>query len=247
MLINTKKKPLLASMHMISGGAIVGGAMMAVNLYQKDGQIDFGMVLTVLGTVITALSFVAGAYFALLAVSAYGHVKEIRNFATQSEATLSKIESGEEKLHAIRNESVKALAEAAVSKQAAYDVTKDLFSQADALFLFMQRFMTVNMPDRETLEKAGIPKEQFSKAIEEVACVRSRFFLQNPFCVGQEKMSHILVARQYCDKKALHVLRQIANDESVDTFVRKAATEAIDEIELSVAHREESRVRTHNQ
>ncbi|MGE3915178.1 MAG: hypothetical protein AB7F78_05710 [Hyphomicrobiaceae bacterium] len=78
----------------ILGGFLVGTNALLLTLLFLASQsvLDAGQLLNFIGVLVSVFSFSAGAYFALLAVTAYGHARSVELLATEAQAKDQKID-----------------------------------------------------------------------------------------------------------------------------------------------------------
>lgn len=187
--------------------------------------------LSVLGVIITVIAFCFGAYYAVLAVSAYAHHRDIEGFASQSKHSLSEIATHHKGIQEIRRE-LDELVNVANEAQEKCDLIRkqmetsvlDVFEQTDHLYVAMVSIVQ---------SSANFPRNRRAKTIDGLNKWRARTRLSDPTVSDEDCEKHILTVRMYKDLKALPLLNRICMDESRSEKVRRLALLTINELDCA--------------
>jgi hypothetical protein len=152
----------------------------------KFHQLDIGLWLSVMGTVITALAFGFGTYFVTLAVDAYSQSLLLRQAKEALDSALSELAKAGEKLKQAQREASER------SKHIEQEALHHVESVMAAIVEYVQQ-----MPKTTDAQKKAAKQLQ-----KEVTCIRARFICKNSND-SEDVNSAILLLANFKDRTSL--------------------------------------------
>lgn len=180
--------------------------------------LDLALIFTVAGTVITGLAFVIGAYFAVLAVSAYAHYKDIELQRKAADELVAVISAKDQSISSTYST---CLNTAEIISNSA----RQSLEQADSLFLFANDMLIGLIPQ---LDENFRPKA--AKMSEKIRSARACFILSHPFASLEEKISQILNLATVTDHASYETLKKIVDDDKENEQVKGYARRVLKSI-----------------
>lgn len=204
-MINMKASRVLALVvaTAVGCGAFVGVIFISMLNAKYDLKLD--SLVGALGTIVGAIGLGFGAYFALLAVDAYGHFKNLQAVGTKAEEALSTLE---------RRQHVVDDIEAKMG-----EVYSNTFGLADHVFVSLYQVVVSALPP----SASPMSKKRSKELANNISINRARFALMNPTLPDEEIVRNLMTLASEGEEKDLDLIAEFSRNPSRSQTVHISA------------------------